>query len=83
MFSLKNKKALITGASGAIGAAIATKLHEQGAYVALSGTRAHILEEHCQSLEQSIPLPCALQDEEATSLPRALENPTSPAFEAQ
>jgi 3-oxoacyl-[acyl-carrier protein] reductase len=39
MFRLDGKAALITGASGGIGAAIARILHAQGAVVALSGTR--------------------------------------------
>ena len=39
MFSLAGKPALITGASGGIGAAIARALHAQGAPVVLSGTR--------------------------------------------
>ena len=37
MFRLDGKVALITGASGGIGASIATTLHAQGAIVALSG----------------------------------------------
>ena len=37
MFTLANKKALVTGASGGIGGAIARSLHEQGAIVALAG----------------------------------------------
>ncbi len=44
MFRLDGKIALITGASGGIGAAIARTLHGQGATVALSGTRADALE---------------------------------------
>ena len=44
MFRLDGKTALITGASGGIGAAIARTLHGQGAKVALSGTRADALE---------------------------------------
>ena len=40
MFRLDGKIALITGASGGIGAAIARTLHAQGATVVLSGTRA-------------------------------------------
>jgi len=44
MFRLDGKPALITGASGGIGAAIARSLHAQGAIVALSGTRRDALE---------------------------------------
>ena len=44
MFRLDGKTALITGASGGIGAAIARSLHGQGARVALSGTRLEALE---------------------------------------
>ena len=39
MFDLKGKTALVTGASGGLGGAIAKDLHQQGAIVALSGTR--------------------------------------------
>ena len=44
MFRLDGKTALVTGASGGIGAAIARVLHAQGAVVALSGTRAEALD---------------------------------------
>ncbi|MBM3645336.1 MAG: 3-oxoacyl-[acyl-carrier-protein] reductase [Alphaproteobacteria bacterium] len=44
MFDLGGKKALVTGASGGLGAAIATALHARGATVTLSGTRADALE---------------------------------------
>ena len=44
MFDLTGKTALITGASGGIGGAIAKALHAQGATVILSGTRAEALE---------------------------------------
>jgi len=44
MFSLDGRPALITGASGGIGASIARALHGQGAVVALSGTRRDALE---------------------------------------
>ena len=44
MFDLSGKAALVTGASGGIGGAIARALHKQGATVTLSGTRADALE---------------------------------------
>ena len=44
MFRLDGKAALVTGASGGIGAAIARALHAQGAAVALSGTRRDALD---------------------------------------
>lgn len=45
MFDLTGKTALVTGASGGIGAAIARGLHGQGACVVLSGTRDSVLKE--------------------------------------
>lgn len=45
MFDLTGRNALITGASGGIGAAIASALHAAGAAVALSGTREAPLQE--------------------------------------
>ena len=50
MFDLTGKNALITGASGGIGRAIAKALHEAGAQVALNGTRSAPLEELARSL---------------------------------
>ena len=44
MFDLTGKTALVTGASGGIGGAIAQALHAQGAQVVLSGTRREVLE---------------------------------------
>ena len=44
MFDLSGRKALITGASGGLGGAIARALHAQGALVALSGTREAALQ---------------------------------------
>lgn len=43
MFNLENRRALVTGASGGIGGAIARALHGAGAAVALSGTRGDVL----------------------------------------
>ncbi len=44
MFDLSGKTALVTGATGGIGAAIARVLHKQGATVAISGTRGEVLD---------------------------------------
>ena len=45
MFNLNGKNALITGASGGIGKAIAETLHASGARLTISGTRMEPLEE--------------------------------------
>ena len=50
MFDLSKKNALITGASGGIGGAIAKILHSAGANVALTGTRSEPLEELASQL---------------------------------
>ena len=63
MFDLTGKTALITGASGGIGGAIARALHAQGATVGLSGTRVGPLEELAAELgERAHVLPCNLGD---------------------
>jgi 3-oxoacyl-[acyl-carrier protein] reductase len=50
MFDLTGKTALVTGATGGIGAAIAKALHAQGAHVVLSGTREAVLQERAAEL---------------------------------
>lgn len=68
MFDLSGKAALVTGASGGIGAAIATALHAQGATVGLSGTRVEPLEALAGELgERAHVLPCNLSDAEAVA----------------
>ncbi len=53
MFRLDGKTALVTGASGGIGAEIARKLHAQGAKVVLSGTRQSVLDELARDLGEN------------------------------
>ena len=68
MFDLTGKRALVTGASGGIGGAIATALHGAGATVGLSGTRTGPLEELAASLgDRAHVLPCNLSDAEAVN----------------
>jgi len=67
MFDLTGKTALVTGASGGIGGALAAALHAQGATVALSGTRREALKQAAAALgERSHVLPCDLGDPAAT-----------------
>ncbi|THD74630.1 3-oxoacyl-[acyl-carrier-protein] reductase [Thalassobius vesicularis] len=76
MFDLTGKCALITGASGGIGGAIAKALHGAGATVALSGTRVEPLEALAAELgDRTHVLPCNLSDPAAVdALPKqALE----------
>ena len=76
MFDLTGKTALITGASGGIGGAIAAALHGAGATVALSGTREAPLQELCAALgSRAHVLACNLSDPAAVeALPKqALE----------
>lgn len=66
MFSLIGKTALVTGATGGIGASVAKALHAAGATVAISGTRAAVLEALKASLggERVFVLPCNLSSPE-------------------
>jgi 3-oxoacyl-[acyl-carrier protein] reductase len=54
MFDLFGKTALVTGATGGIGEAIAKALHAQGATVALSGTRGTALDEMKERLKERV-----------------------------
>ncbi len=66
MFDLSNKTALVTGASGGLGGAIARALHGQGATVALSGTRQEALKALAAELgSRTHVAPCDLSDAEA------------------
>ncbi|MEZ5828827.1 MAG: 3-oxoacyl-[acyl-carrier-protein] reductase [Hyphomicrobiales bacterium] len=68
MFDLKGKNALVTGASGGIGWAIAKALHGQGAAVAISGTKAEKLEKLASELGDRVSvLPCDLRDRPAVA----------------
>ena len=75
MFDLTGKTALVTGASGGIGEAIAAALHGQGATLALSGTRAEKLDQLAGDLGQRTHvLPCDLFDSAAVdALPKQAE----------
>lgn len=72
MFDLTGKCALVTGATGGIGGAVARALHAQGASVALSGTRAEKLEALALDLgERAHAVSCNLSDLEAVdALPK-------------
>src|SRR5262249_15342068 len=66
MFDLTGKTALVTGATGSIGGAIARALHTQGAVVAVSGTRKDALEKIAAELGDRVHvLPCNLADKGA------------------
>lgn len=66
MFDLTGKTALVTGASGGIGAAIAAALHKAGATVALSGTKVAALDALAAELgDRAVVIPANLGDAEA------------------
>ncbi len=81
MFQLTNQTALITGASGGIGGAIARAFHAQGATIAISGTREEALQALAAELKATGPnhpihiIPCNLTDPKAVEalFPKAEE----------
>ena len=80
MFDLTGKVALVTGASGGIGGAIAKALHAQGATVVLSGTRADALEKVKAELgSRAHRAVCDLSDSASVeALPKAAEAAAGP-----
>jgi 3-oxoacyl-[acyl-carrier protein] reductase len=76
MFDLTGKSALVTGATGGIGGAVARALHAQGATVGLSGTRRDALDQLATELSaRTHVLPCNLADKNDVEalVPRAEE----------
>ena len=68
MFDLSEKTALVTGATGGIGAAISRAFHEAGATVAISGRQSEKLESLAKELgERVYVLPCDLADRAAVA----------------
>ncbi len=72
MFDLTGKRALVTGATGGIGEAVARALHAQGASIAISGTREEKLEALAGDLKDRVHVcPCNLSDLDAVdALPK-------------
>ncbi|MEW6767496.1 MAG: 3-oxoacyl-[acyl-carrier-protein] reductase [Pseudomonadota bacterium] len=75
MFDLTGKTALVTGATGGIGNAIAKALHAQGATVSISGTRRDVLDALAGEMKERVHvLPCNLSNaEEVEALVPAAE----------
>jgi 3-oxoacyl-[acyl-carrier protein] reductase len=76
MFELTGRTALVTGATGTIGATIARSLHGQGATVAISGTRREVLDRLATEIGERVHvLPCNLADAAETEalVPRVEE----------
>ena len=76
MFDLTGKTALVTGATGGIGGAIARAFHYQHATVAVSGTRREVLDQLARELDDRVHvLPCNLADKDEVEalVPKAEE----------
>jgi 3-oxoacyl-[acyl-carrier protein] reductase len=79
MFNLTGKTALITGATGGIGGAVARALHAQGAKVAISGTRREVLDALAAELGKAVVVPCDLANrDEVEALVPAVEQALGP-----
>jgi 3-oxoacyl-[acyl-carrier protein] reductase len=83
MFDLTGKTALVTGASGGIGGAIAKALHAQGATVVLSGTKVEALEKLASELGgRAYTAACNLSDiASVEALPKAAETAAGGAID--
>ena len=75
MFDLTGMTALVTGASGGIGSAVAKALAARGATLALSGTREDVLSAVASEIPGAVILPCDLSDAQAVDglIPRAVD----------
>ena len=76
MFDLSGKTALVTGATGGLGGPIARALHQQGAVVAVSGTRREALDQLAHELKERVHvIACNLADREEVEalVPRSEE----------
>src|SRR5260370_6600522 len=76
MFEITGRTALVTGVTGTIGATIARSIHDQGATVAISGTRREVLDRLATELGERVHvLPCNLADAAETEalVPRVEE----------
>jgi 3-oxoacyl-[acyl-carrier protein] reductase len=63
LFNLTGQVALVTGATGGLGEAITRRFHQQGAIVAISGTRESVLQDLAKELGDRVSIfPCDLTD---------------------
>ena len=79
-FDLSNHTALVTGATGGIGASIARTLHGAGANLVISGTRQAALDSLLEELrERAVAIPCNLSDaNDVNTLIKSAEEASGP-----
>ena len=79
-FDLSNHTALVTGATGGIGASIARTLHGAGANLVISGTRQAALDSLLEELgERAVAIPCNLSDaDDVNTLIKSAEEASGP-----